>query len=320
MAVKTPVKGKVYVGKYEARATPIADTDSATSLPSTIKMVPGTYDFVFQANGYGLKRFTATVTAGQHDDQDAVACRRTSRRRPTARRSTVRAPNSLNTGSLIDDTENTNWAGVDASGVSVDTAHPFVNVDLAGGKQKIKSVVVSAMLRPAADDDNDADAGQRFTALRQFAIEVCSRPRRSTARRRQPSTTTGSPYKRIYTSPADAFDGVRPRPLAPALLAKSFDVPDTSATHVRLVVLAEPVHRSVAVRRRAGQRPGQRHRLQVGLDGRRVARAAELEVFGRASVGQRQVVVRTAQRPLWGIQGPRCDHAGSGRGGFGGLV
>ncbi len=70
---KTPVKGKIYVGRYEARATPIADTDSATSLPSSIKMVPGTYDFVFQAAGYGLTRLSGDGHGRADPDEDAVA-------------------------------------------------------------------------------------------------------------------------------------------------------------------------------------------------------------------------------------------------------
>ena len=55
----------VYIGRYEARATPVADTDPATALGATVKLVPGTYDVLVQAPGYGLRRFTLTVTAGQ---------------------------------------------------------------------------------------------------------------------------------------------------------------------------------------------------------------------------------------------------------------
>ena len=57
------VPAKIYVGKYEDRAVPIADTDSTTTLVNTAKFVPGTYDFVVQAPGYGLSRFTETFTA-----------------------------------------------------------------------------------------------------------------------------------------------------------------------------------------------------------------------------------------------------------------
>ena len=34
----------VYVGRYEARVTPVADTDPATARGATVKLVAGTYD------------------------------------------------------------------------------------------------------------------------------------------------------------------------------------------------------------------------------------------------------------------------------------
>jgi extracellular elastinolytic metalloproteinase len=41
----------------------------------------------------------------------------------------------------------------------------------------------------------------------------------------------------VFTSPADAFPSVIPRPRAPEMLLRSFAVPNTRATHVRLRVL-----------------------------------------------------------------------------------
>ena len=43
------------------------------------------------------------------------------------------SPGSLNAAALIDDTEATNWAGVNDAD-SVDTTSPFVSVDLAGSR------------------------------------------------------------------------------------------------------------------------------------------------------------------------------------------
>ena len=94
------------------------------------------------------------------------------------------------------------------------------------------------MLRPAppgpldavgllADADDDPDSGARFTALRRFAVEVCTTG----------CSAANATWKRIYTSPADAFPGVAPRPVAPNLTLRTFDVPDTSASAVRLVAL-----------------------------------------------------------------------------------
>lgn len=45
-----------------------------------------------------------------------------------------------------------------------------------------------------------------------------------------------SRFTRIYASPADAFPAGFPRALAPELTLRTFDVPDTKATHVQLVV------------------------------------------------------------------------------------
>ena len=72
----------------------------------------------------------------------------------------------------------------------------------------------------------------RFTALRQFEIWTCNANDPGTA---NCSLPTG--FTRIYTSPDNAFPGGTPRPLAPSLLLRDFDVPDTSATHVRIRVL-----------------------------------------------------------------------------------
>jgi len=234
---------KLYVGEYEARATPIADTDPATPLGDTVKMVPGRYDFVMQADGYGLRRFDRTIRADQ------------TIRRPLHLVTNVASVTSggavdgasvgsVNAEQLIDDTEASNWAGINPAGASVDLANPFVNIDLAGDGPRavraVRSVGVSALLRPLDPenpDDPDAQPGSRFTALRQFGIETCTQSATSDCSSVLPGDTPGSPYTRIFTSVEDAFDSTAPRPLAPDLLFQTFDVKDTQATHVRLVAL-----------------------------------------------------------------------------------
>ncbi len=54
---------RIHVGRYEGRVTPIADTDPTTSIGTTAKFVPGTYEFVIAAPGYGLSRHTREFTA-----------------------------------------------------------------------------------------------------------------------------------------------------------------------------------------------------------------------------------------------------------------
>jgi uncharacterized repeat protein (TIGR01451 family) len=208
------VGGKLYVGRYEARATPIATTNPAVAGGAvTVKMVPGSYEFVFQSPGYGMRRFALTVGAGQ-------TVSRVLHLAPNLASKTMgaSATGGTNADALIDDTEATDWTGTSAN---VATTKPTVTVKLAGtGPQTVRSVQLSAMLTPGQN---------RFTALRQFAIETCVA---STA---NVNCTTG--FTEIYRSPANAFPSVRPRPLAPDLILRAFDVKDTPATHVRLVVL-----------------------------------------------------------------------------------
>ena len=112
---------------------------------------------------------------------------------------------------LIDDTEGTNWERTGA----VPVQGSQVTVDLEGtAAQQVGRVQVSAMLLPGQN---------RFTAVRQFAIEV---------------STNGLVFNRVFTSGPAAFPGDTPRPVAPELILRSFDLPSTvSATHVRIVVL-----------------------------------------------------------------------------------
>src|SRR5712692_6915345 len=57
-STNAPIKAKIFVGKYEADATPIADTDASTPLSNTAKFVSNsTFDFIVQAPGYGAVFF-----------------------------------------------------------------------------------------------------------------------------------------------------------------------------------------------------------------------------------------------------------------------
>ena len=75
--------GKVYVGRYEARATPVADTDPAHARSGTRHAGPGRYrDAVRRRRSRGFSRFTVRVAAGPAPDR--ARCRR--RRNLAARR------------------------------------------------------------------------------------------------------------------------------------------------------------------------------------------------------------------------------------------
>ncbi len=185
---------------------------------------------------------------------------------------------SLNADYLIDSTEATNWAGVNES-ADVDEENPWVVVDLAGtAPRSISRVVVSAMLRPAPESatdvplaQDDPDSGSRFTALRRFAVEVCSNR----------CTSDGAVWKRVFTSPADAFPGGRPRPVAPDLTFRSFRFDAVDATHVKLVALENQCTGFSGYAGEQDQDPTNPTDCKTGSDRGLSVRAAELEVFRR---------------------------------------
>jgi extracellular elastinolytic metalloproteinase len=269
-----PGNGKVYVGHYEARATPVADTDPATAKGSKVRFVPGRYELLYVSKSRGASRFTVTVKAGDHRTVTIPAPRNLA---ASANGASVigRSDGSRNEDALIDGTEATNWGGVTAG--NVDSSKPFVAVDLAGGVQTVRRVQVSAMLRPADADPNalpaltvaDPDAASRFTALRQFALEACTSSCSSPSAR----------WTRFYTSKADAFPGVNPRPVAPNLTLRGFDVPDTRAAAVRLVTLE---NQCTGYRGYAGEQdadPLNDTDCKTASDRGTIVHAAELQVY-----------------------------------------
>jgi hypothetical protein len=263
--------GTFYIGRWEARVSPVADTLRATKLDETVQLVPGTYDLLFRGKGTGLHRSRLTVKAGQRLTKTVKVSRNLASKHAGAK-VVGSSAGSLNAAGLIDDTEATNWAGVnEADSVDAKGKNPFVVVDLAGGRQTVSRVHVSAMLRPAAEDDNDSLAGSRFTALRKFAIEVCSRG----------CASKDATWRRIYTSPDNAFPAVRPRPVAPNLQLRSFDVPDTAATHVRLVALENQCTGFGGYAGEQDNDPLNDTDCKAASDRDLSVRAAELQVFGR---------------------------------------
>ncbi len=272
--------GAFYIGNYQARVTPVADTIGSTSLDNVVQLTPGTYPVLFRGTGQGLKRFSITVTAGQTlNRQLQVATNLASQSSGATIASS--SPGSLNPESLIDDSEGTNWAGINET-ESVDTSgsNPYVVVDLAGGSHVIREVRVSAMLRPAdaAPSDvplaADPDAGSRFTALRKFAIETCVQSATNAC------TTPSAVWTRIYTSANDAFPAIAPRPVAPNLNLRTFNIPDRAATHVRLVALENQCTGFSGYAGEQDNDPLNDTDCKAASDRDQSVRAAELQVFG----------------------------------------
>ena len=109
-----------------------------------------------------------------------------------------------------------------------------MTVDLAGtAPVRVASVRVSALLHAAmAGDDYDAAGQNRFTALRKFKIQTC------TATATNPGCALDAGFTDAFVSADNAFPSTLPRPLAPDLTIRQFEVPGAPmATHLRLVVL-----------------------------------------------------------------------------------
>ena len=275
----TPVKGKVYIGTYEARATPVADTLPGTDRDAAASMAPGTYRGVVQSAATGLTRFTARVGNG-----GSQTVRITVEPNLAAKASgasvLAASAGSLNAESLIDSTEATNWAGV-TDGENVDDSHPFVAVDLAGKRSTIRRLVVSAMLRPAeggggdiplAQVDEDPDSGSRFTALRKFAIDVCD----------SGCAAGDATWRRVFVSNDNAFPGERPRPTAPKLNFRTFRLADpVQARAVRLVALENQCTGFAGYAGEQDNDPLNDTDCKTASDRGQSVRAAELEVFSR---------------------------------------
>jgi extracellular elastinolytic metalloproteinase len=212
---------RLFVGDYQARARAVADTDPATTLGNTVQLVPGTYNLLATAAGRGHVRVgPVDVTAGATTLTVAMPTNLAS----SAAGATV-SGDGINLARIVDDDEATNWASLGSA-----VAGKQVTVDLAGGAHRVDRVQVSAMLRPAVTGDPDAGTQGRVSALRQFRVLAC-------AVTGAVDCADAADFSPVFTSPADAFPSVAPRPRAPELILRTFDIPDTRATHLRLEVV-----------------------------------------------------------------------------------
>jgi hypothetical protein len=242
-----PVPASFYVGHYEGRASPIADTSPATvpapgSLPdfsnvdAEAAFTSRTYELVAQAPGYGNVRFRATFRPGEH----RTITVRMSTNWASRNQGAVATGDGTRLGDLIDDTEATNW---ESTGSPVQGKQ--VTVQLADGAHKLRRGQVSAYLGIGPESTNPAIfTGQnRFTALRQFELRACSAG--ASAANAACSGANPAGWRVVYRSAPDFFPGDNPRPVAPQLLLRGFDLhssafsngSDSRATHVQLVVL-----------------------------------------------------------------------------------
>ena len=96
---------------------------------------------------------------------------------------------------------------------------------------QVRRVQVSALLRPQnTSDTGDPGSQARVSALRSFQLLACDASGSG-------SCATDADFRVVYTSPADAFPSIAPRPRVPDLIMRSFMIPRTKATHLRLRVV-----------------------------------------------------------------------------------
>ena len=133
------------------------------------------------------------------------------------------------------------------------------------------------MLNPAPPDpseiplaaDPDPDSASRFTALRRFALEACTKA----------CASDDAVWKRFYTSPGNAFPALRPRPVAPNLTLRSFKVPPTKAAAIRLVALQNQCTGYAGYAGEQDNDPVNDTDCATASDRGTVVHAAELQVF-----------------------------------------
>ena len=224
----------VYTGVYEARISPTADNDPETDTTRTVEFVPGTYEFVAQAPGAGAVRFTRTFGPGE-DVRVDVPVRYN---HASTHNGATATGDGINLESLIDDTEETNWASLSSAGTASEgrgegqqVQGRQVTVELGDEPVRVNRVNVSAALRPTDAENEDSGSQSRFSALRSFDILVCD----STVGGHT-CTDDAAEFDVAYRSAADAFPGVRPRPTAPDLRLRTFRFDGVDATHVRIRV------------------------------------------------------------------------------------
>ncbi|WP_433607629.1 M36 family metallopeptidase [Dactylosporangium sp. CA-139114] len=256
----------LYVGDYEARATPVADTDPSTPLPETFQILPNTeFHFLVNGKGFGSQKFTASFKPGKSQDLKLKLPQNVA----SSALGAVATGDGVNLSKINDETEGTNWASVNG------VAGKQVTIDLAGDKPvNIHSLNVSALLRPALRGDVDASTQNqnRFSALRSFAVLTCDATKADCSK--------DANFKEAYRSNDDAFPGGAWRPVAPQLNLRTFDIHPTLATHVRVVVLSSQCTGNPLYAGEQDNDPRANTDCAANSQFRDEVRIAEVQVFG----------------------------------------
>jgi extracellular elastinolytic metalloproteinase len=184
---------------------------------------------------------------------------------------------------LIDDTERSNWH---SGGAPVQGRQ--VTVELGGGSHRLDRAQVSAYLTLENEDDPEMPPDpptpgtqNRFTALRQFELWGCS----ANPANAMCAGPNNAGWGRIYRSDSDFFPTDPPRPVAPEINLRGFDLGSGNrVTHVRLVVLHNQCTGNTAFHGDQDNDPGMNADCRAGsppnfLPRGNDVRAAELQLY-----------------------------------------
>lgn len=223
---------RILVGRFSMRTRAIADTDPATvvdetdattilatrNLTDTAALVPGTYDFIVMAPGYGIHRFEdQELKPGASRLEFTLPTNWASSTKGATVTTSATLPENLERAvELIDDSEDTG-AVLGDEGLVIGA---YATIALAGGEHEISRVHVSAAGGPTN--------GGRMPALRQFEIRTCSGA----------CSDPMADFETVaYTSAPDAFPGAQFRPTQVQLDLREFEFSPVKASHVQLRVL-----------------------------------------------------------------------------------
>lgn len=207
-----PLAGaQLFVGEYTARSTPIADTDAATARGASFQILPGARTYTVTAPGRAQTTWSFTAKARQTRNLPVKVLTNLA----SSQAGASITGDGVDVPAMIDGDE-----GSTATTVAAPTAaQKQFTIDLVGGRQVVRKVQVSALPEPGA-------AG-RFQNLRQFTVYACDAKGRVLCNQ-------DADFRPVFTSAPDAFPGDAPRPVAPELKMRTFSIPQTAATHLRI--------------------------------------------------------------------------------------
>jgi len=286
-----PVNAKIYVGDYQARSTQIADTDPSTSPSAT----PGTnnldnraqlmantdnprwssYNFVAVAPGFGAVRFNVRdLQPGETRDLTIHFAPNFASSSQAATITGDALGTNTNLANVQDDNEATNDGQTGASAVGRWFVIGLGDVNPNGNV--VKRLGVSAQLIPATGGN---PANNRFTALRSFDAYACRAGKVAANPTCDGAIDAG--WTRIVSSAANAFPSVNPRPVAPDLTLRYFDVSSNQvATHIKLVVTNNQCTGQASYHGDQDSDPGNNADCNASIRANEV-HVAEVQVFGQ---------------------------------------